>query len=39
MFQVPELTICDAGTYAMKIKVLGKPVIILNPFHAYQLGE
>jgi nucleoside diphosphate kinase len=25
------------GTYAMKIKVLGKPVIILNPFHAYQL--
>jgi hypothetical protein len=27
------------GTYAMKIKVLGKPVIILNPFHAYQLGE
>jgi len=25
------------GTYAMKIKVLGQPVIILNPFHAYQL--
>jgi hypothetical protein len=22
----------------MKIKVLGKPVIIINPFHAYQLG-
>jgi nucleoside diphosphate kinase len=25
------------GTYAMRIKVMGKPVIILNPFHAYQL--
>jgi nucleoside diphosphate kinase len=25
------------GTYAMHIKILGKPVIILNPFHAYQL--
>jgi hypothetical protein len=25
------------GTYAMLIKVLGKPYILLNPFHAYQL--
>jgi len=25
------------GTYAMKIKVFGKPFIVLNPFHAYQL--
>jgi len=25
------------GTYAMQIKVLGKPFILLNPFHAYQL--
>jgi len=25
------------GTYAMQIKVLGKPYILLNPFHAYQL--
>lgn len=25
------------GTYAMSLKVLGKPYIILNPFHAYQL--
>jgi hypothetical protein len=25
------------GTYAMHIKVLGKPYIVLNPFHAYQL--
>jgi len=25
------------GTYAMTIKVLGKPYILLNPFHAYQL--
>ncbi|KAL6057923.1 NDK domain-containing protein [Balamuthia mandrillaris] len=25
------------GTYAMPIKVLGKPFILLNPFHAYQL--
>jgi len=25
------------GTYAMKIKLLGSPVILLNPFHAYQL--
>jgi nucleoside diphosphate kinase len=25
------------GTYAMQIKVLGAPVIVLNPFHAYQL--
>ena len=25
------------GTYAMQLKVLGKPYILLNPFHAYQL--
>jgi len=25
------------GTYAMKVKVLGKPFIVLNPFSAYQL--
>jgi len=25
------------GTYAMKVKVLGKPYIVLNPFHAYQV--
>jgi len=25
------------GTYAMVVKVLGKPYILLNPFHAYQL--
>jgi len=25
------------GTYAMKVKVLGKPFIVLNPFHAYQV--
>jgi nucleoside diphosphate kinase len=25
------------GTYAMKAKVVGKPYIVLNPFHAYQL--
>jgi len=25
------------GTYAMSIKVSGKPYIVLNPFHAYQL--
>jgi predicted peroxiredoxin len=25
------------GTYAMMVKVLGKPYILLNPFHAYQL--
>eukprot|EP00005_Dracoamoeba_jomungandri_P003803 CAMPEP_0174261594 /NCGR_PEP_ID=MMETSP0439-20130205/11524_1 /TAXON_ID=0 /ORGANISM="Stereomyxa ramosa, Strain Chinc5" /LENGTH=338 /DNA_ID=CAMNT_0015346089 /DNA_START=62 /DNA_END=1075 /DNA_ORIENTATION=- len=25
------------GTYAMSIKVLGEPYILLNPFHAYQL--
>ena len=37
-FPSSELTNFCAGTYAMKIKVLGKPVIILNPFHAYQLG-
>lgn len=26
-----------SGTYAMNIKVDGKPYIVLNPFHAYQL--
>jgi len=26
-----------SGTYAMSIKVSGKPYIVLNPFHAYQL--
>jgi len=25
------------GTYAMQVKVLGAPYILLNPFHAYQL--
>jgi len=25
------------GTYALKLEVLGEPVIILNPFHPYQL--
>jgi len=25
------------GTYAIKVKVLGKPFIVLNPFHAYQV--
>ena len=25
------------GAYAMKLKVLGRPFILLNPFHAYQL--
>eukprot|EP01125_Pyxidicula_operculata_P021411 TRINITY_DN8236_c0_g1_i1.p1 TRINITY_DN8236_c0_g1~~TRINITY_DN8236_c0_g1_i1.p1 ORF type:complete len:343 (+),score=97.46 TRINITY_DN8236_c0_g1_i1:24-1031(+) len=25
------------GTYALKAKVMGKPHIILNPFHAYQV--
>jgi len=25
------------GTYAMKVKVVGKPFIVLNPFSAYQL--
>jgi len=25
------------GTYAMNLRVLGKPYILLNPFHAYQL--
>jgi len=26
-----------SGTYAMSVKVSGKPYIVLNPFHAYQL--
>jgi hypothetical protein len=25
------------GTYAMRVNVQGKPYIVLNPFHAYQL--
>jgi hypothetical protein len=25
------------GTYALSLKVLGKPMILLNPFHPYQL--
>jgi len=25
------------GTYLMKIKVLGKPYLVLNPFHSFQL--